>query len=143
MDETLVYKKVDSTLRGNLTSEIRALNDFYNPDLMVFAPAFPKQGRKTVDGTHRLDGTPIHRTQFGEDIKSPVQSSTIPSYFHDFVIISICPPEKLKDTRIENLVRDFALVSFDVREVEELGNMVKKCLPRYYGRLQGNLDRIR
>ena len=37
-----LYKKVDSTLRGNIIAEVKAMVEVCQPELVVFAPAFPK-----------------------------------------------------------------------------------------------------
>ena len=55
----VVYKKVDSTLRGNLVPEIDAAIDASSVDLALLAPAFPATGRTTIDGTHLVDGVPV------------------------------------------------------------------------------------
>lgn len=64
----LVFKKVDSTLRGNLGSELRAiLNErratSKNRIVAVMAPAFPVGGRTTVDGYQLLHGVPLDETE--------------------------------------------------------------------------------
>jgi D-threonate/D-erythronate kinase len=38
----VVYKKIDSTLRGNIGQEINAMYDVFQPDFVIFAPAYPK-----------------------------------------------------------------------------------------------------
>ncbi|MBI1293701.1 hypothetical protein GC175_01935 [bacterium] len=44
------YKKVDSTLRGHLGSELDALLDLGMASCAVICPAFPAQGRALIDG---------------------------------------------------------------------------------------------
>lgn len=72
-----VYKKIDSTLRGNLGTEIDAIMDTLEFDVAVIAPAFPKMGRTTVDGTHLVNGIPVHLTEIAGDPKCPVTESNI------------------------------------------------------------------
>jgi uncharacterized protein YgbK (DUF1537 family) len=72
-----VYKKVDSTLRGNLGAEIDAVMDAFGLQLAVVAPAFPALGRTTRRGIHYLRGTPIHQTEIGRDPRAPVTESDI------------------------------------------------------------------
>jgi len=72
-----VIKKVDSTLRGNIGSETRALDRCYKPDLIVFAPAFPDLGRTTIDRIHCLNGTPVSKTELARDPKTPVRDDDI------------------------------------------------------------------
>lgn len=74
---TQIYKKIDSTLRGNLGIEIDAIMDVFDFDFAVIAPAFPQMGRTTVEGRHFLYGKPIDQTEISEDPKSPVKESNI------------------------------------------------------------------
>lgn len=72
-----IYKKVDSTLRGNLGAEILAADDVFCPQLVVIAPAFPSNRRTTVGGYHFLDGVPIELTEIAHAPKTPVNESQI------------------------------------------------------------------
>ena len=57
---TIAYKKVDSLLRGNTFAETSWIAQHGSFGLTVFAPAFPAQGRITVDDRQwivRPDGT--------------------------------------------------------------------------------------
>ena len=74
---THFYKSVDSTLRGNLGAEIEAVLDVVKSDCAVIAPAFPKYGRRTVDGVQHLHGRPLHETEFGTDPTAPVKDADI------------------------------------------------------------------
>ncbi len=62
LDAQLV-KKVDSTLRGNLAVELRAMAEAVarrgTRVLLVIAPAFPGTGRTTRDGVVHVDGRPL------------------------------------------------------------------------------------
>ncbi|WP_049894355.1 four-carbon acid sugar kinase family protein [Salinarchaeum sp. Harcht-Bsk1] len=69
-----VYKKVDSTLRGNLVAEIDAAMAASGADLAIVAPAFPATGRITVGGYHLVEETPVAETAAGRDAKGPTTS---------------------------------------------------------------------
>ena len=56
---SLVYKKIDSTLRGNVADETEAALDAVGPGIAVVAPAFPANGRVTVGGYHLADQEPV------------------------------------------------------------------------------------
>jgi uncharacterized protein YgbK (DUF1537 family) len=75
--QTVFYKSVDSTLRGNLGAEIEALFDFGHFDAAAVAPAFPTYGRTTSGGIQFLNGVPVHETEFGTDPTTPVRTSAI------------------------------------------------------------------
>lgn len=74
-----IYKKIDSTLRGNVAAEILAAASVYEPDAVVIVPAFPKVNRTTVNGFHYVNGSLITETEFGRDPKTPVTEGFIPS----------------------------------------------------------------
>jgi 4-hydroxythreonine-4-phosphate dehydrogenase len=66
-DHGLVFKKLDSTLRGHLGPELgamlRARRAVQPEAVIIVAPAFPTHGRTTVDGHQRLHGVPLERTE--------------------------------------------------------------------------------
>lgn len=72
-----VYKKVDSTLRGNLGAEIDATLDAGCFDVAVVAPGFPALGRTTHQGVHLVHGIPVHETEAARDPRSPVHESDV------------------------------------------------------------------
>jgi len=72
-----VIKKVDSTLRGNIAEEIKAVDEAFKSDLVFFAPALPDLGRTTVEGVHCLNGTPITQTELARDPVKPVTEDNI------------------------------------------------------------------
>lgn len=73
-----VYKKIDSTLRGNLSSEIAAACAVLKPDLTIIAPAFPKLGRVTEGGSQLLNGVPVSQTEIAHDPQTPVTEAYLP-----------------------------------------------------------------
>lgn len=73
------YKKMDSTLRGNVGQEAQAVLQTLNWNAVVVAPAFPTEGRTTVGGYHLLKGMPLERTEFARDPQSPITESHIPT----------------------------------------------------------------
>ncbi|MBV9355031.1 MAG: four-carbon acid sugar kinase family protein, partial [Chloroflexi bacterium] len=74
---THVYKKIDSTLRGNLGAELDAIMDVFDFRLAIVAPAFPALGRTTRAGLHYLRGTPVHLTEIAHDPHAPVHESDV------------------------------------------------------------------
>lgn len=81
LEEMVIYKKIDSTLRGNIVEEIRALYEEFRPELVVFAPAYPKNNRITLNEVHYVNGVPVDKTEFANDIKNPVKVSNIKKLF--------------------------------------------------------------
>lgn len=56
-----LYKKIDSTLRGNWTAEVAALAALAGP--AIVAPAFPATGRTVRDGRVMVRGVPLEDTE--------------------------------------------------------------------------------
>jgi len=75
------FKKIDSTLRGNIAVEVLSLLDVLEWDASVVVPAFPLEGRITVGGYHMLKGVPIERTEMARDPHSPIFESHVPTLF--------------------------------------------------------------
>ncbi len=77
--EVVLYnKRIDSTLRGNIGSEIDAMLDsFDEPRLAVVVPVFPKAGRIAVGGYLLVNGVLLQQTDAARDPKMPVRTSVI------------------------------------------------------------------
>jgi len=74
-----IYKKIDSTLRGNIAVEILAVLEATDYEAAIVLPAFPQEGRITVGGYHLLKGMPLERTEFARDPRNPIYESHIPT----------------------------------------------------------------
>lgn len=75
------YKKIDSTVRGNIAVEILSMLEVLEMDAAIVMPAFPQEGRTTVGGYHLLKGVPIERTEMARDPHSPIAESHLPTLF--------------------------------------------------------------
>lgn len=74
-----VYKKIDSTFRGNVGAELDAILDVYPAPLVLLAPSFPPARRAVVNGRLTVGGIPVHRTAIGRDPIAPVRQSHLPT----------------------------------------------------------------
>ena len=73
----LVYKKTDSTLRGNIAAELRALAAFF-PDWRIgYAPAYPALGRQVIGGDLYVHGRLVSESEFALDALNPVAISSV------------------------------------------------------------------
>lgn len=66
-----LYKKVDSTLRGNVGAELEALLDTSGVPIVLLAPAFPASGRVVRDGCLYVRGQPLHQSSFAPSLPRP------------------------------------------------------------------------
>lgn len=73
------YKKIDSTIRGNIAVEVLGILSALNYDASIVLPAFPAEVRTTVGGYHLLRGIPIERTEIARDPHSPIFESHLPT----------------------------------------------------------------
>jgi 2-keto-3-deoxygluconate permease len=73
-----IYKKIDSTFRGNVGAEISGLMDSLNINLTILVPALPSHKRTTIDGNVYVNGVLLSDTEASNDPKTPVKDSYIP-----------------------------------------------------------------
>ncbi|MEI7541387.1 MAG: four-carbon acid sugar kinase family protein [Actinomycetes bacterium] len=81
--DPLISKRIDSTFRGNIGYELRAIKDSIKEShpgrIMKFivVPAFPDAGRTTKDGIHFLHGVPISESKVNTDQHQVLETSRI------------------------------------------------------------------
>ena len=73
----LVYKKTDSTLRGNIAAEIGALLQVWPSRPVIFAGAYPAMGRTVTEGRLFVYGVPVQESAFAADCLNPVRNSDL------------------------------------------------------------------
>lgn len=73
----LLFKKMDSSLRGNPGAELAAIMAEFELDCAFVAPAYPEQGRTVVNGLLMLAGTPVNETAFAHDPVTPVREAAV------------------------------------------------------------------
>jgi uncharacterized protein YgbK (DUF1537 family) len=63
------FKKIDSTLRGWVGAETRAMRQAQPGRRCVFAPSYPSRGRTwEADGVYRVHGVPLADTEFADEV---------------------------------------------------------------------------
>lgn len=124
-----VYKKMDSTLRGNLGTELDAVMDIIQVDFAVVAPAFPKIGRTTLNGVHFLNGVSVDLTEIARDPKCPVKESNLVKLFtsQSKRKVGLIPLETLRAgnkqvlSQIKSLLQDhIEIIVFDAVTEEDM-----------------------
>jgi len=73
----VIYKKIDSTLRGNIGYEIDAILEKTNGSLCFVAPSYPEQNRTLVGGILIVGERPLALTEVARNTPSPVQESHV------------------------------------------------------------------
>ncbi len=73
----LLFKTIDSTLRGHIREEIAVAFRASGRSRLVVAPAFPEAGRLTVNGVQVVNGIPVSESAYGRDPVHPARMSHI------------------------------------------------------------------
>lgn len=84
-----VYKKTDSTLRGNIASEISAVMEGYPGSSLLYMPAYPAMGRTVRGGTLHVDGVPVNESAFAKDPLNAVRTANIPQLLSEAGLQSV------------------------------------------------------
>ncbi|MGD8238515.1 MAG: four-carbon acid sugar kinase family protein [Armatimonadota bacterium] len=125
------YKKMDSTLRGNIGAELEALMRAAGARRLPFVPAYPAAGRSTRDGRQYVHGQPLAETEFARDPLAPVESSSIPDIIarQSSVRASVIGTNEL-DTLFEPTQPDECICVFDAETDDDL-DRIAACLEKH------------
>ena len=77
----VLNKRVDSTLRGNLGSELNAFKDKFPNRKIAIVPSFPKSKRICKGGLLYVNDTPLEKTDVAKDPKMPIHTSNVKDLF--------------------------------------------------------------
>src|SRR5918995_912474 len=123
----IVYKKLDSTLRGNVAAELAAALGGSGRQSVVIAPAFPAAGRTTVGGTQRVHGVPVDETEMANDPHTPVTEAHVPSLLADaFASVGVLGLEDLADPgRVRRVLEGNECVVVDADRDADLEALVR------------------
>jgi D-threonate/D-erythronate kinase len=111
----LIYKKTDSTLRGNIGAELAALAGAYPERQVIFLPAYPAMGRTVLNGELLVHGVPLHLSDFAADPLNPVRESRISALFQPDDRVSInhasCDEDLEQEVNAALQLRPFPILS--------------------------------
>jgi len=132
INDGILYKKIDSTLRGNIVSELEALNNSIDPDIIVFAPAYPGNNRTTVHGIQYLNGIPADRTDISKDPKHSAATSDLRKLLDkcagmDFTHVDICSIRAGEINKILGTAGS-KYFSFDAETDEDIDTIVNQVM---------------
>lgn len=95
----LLFKTIDSTLRGHIKAEISAAFKASGRTRLIVAPAFPDAGRITRDGVQYVHDVPVCQSSYANDPVHPARSSRIrdslPAEIADITILNAETQEEL------------------------------------------------
>ncbi|WP_254124706.1 four-carbon acid sugar kinase family protein [Neobacillus sp. 114] len=130
-----VFKKIDSTMRGNIGPEIDAVMDAYKLKTSFVVPAFPKSNRVTTNGYHYVNGVLLEETPIAQDPVCPVTESYLPKLLQEqskreVTFISISDVQKGK-SHLSEKIKDLSsgdsskIIVVDATTDEELNMIVE------------------
>lgn len=82
LNPTLIFKKVDSVLRGYVAEELLVHIQELNHSRALLIPANPGLGRTIVNGEYLLNAEPLHLSNFSTDPEFPIQTSSVVQLLH-------------------------------------------------------------
>lgn len=122
------YKKIDSTIRGNIKAELQAAMEVLQPDLVVFNPANPDSHRTVIDGVLYMNDKRVCETEIMRDPLCLVQDDNLISLLEvemeepvQFFSITQVRQNKLK-------LNGSRFITFDVIENADMDKVVRFLL---------------
>jgi D-threonate/D-erythronate kinase len=130
----LIYKKLDSTLRGPIAAELSAALMASGREHAIVAPAFPAAGRTTVEGVQLVRGVPVHETEAKDDPRTPVREGHLPTLLAAaFSSVELLGVRDLADpSTVRRALEDAVCIVADATREEDLEALVR-AVPDPYG----------
>lgn len=123
----IVYKKLDSTLRGSVAAELSAAIGATQRNRVVVAPAFPAAGRTTMNGVQLVHGVPVHETEMRNDPRTPVKEAHVPTLLREvFASVATLGVEDLAyGEHVRRALKDNECVVVDAERDADLETLVR------------------
>ena len=134
----LVYnKRIDSTLRGNIGTEINAMLDNLEDDrIAVVIPSYPDSGRIVVNKTMLVNGVLLENSDAGKDPKTPIKTSCVESLVQKdikysstyFTLSDIAQPIEEIVKKIQEAIKKSRVLIFDAVNNEDIIKISKAVI---------------
>jgi uncharacterized protein YgbK (DUF1537 family) len=116
-----IYKKVDSALRGQVTSEVEAVMQQLRLERALLLPANPSLGRTIKAGHYFLRGRPLHKTEFANDPHFPRRSS------HVLRLVKVPEKFSMRLANGDRLLTDGTIVIGDAETSADVQGWTASC----------------
>lgn len=133
-----IFKRIDSTLRGNIGAEIEAIQDFLGTETTAcIVPSFPSSGRTVKNGILYVNEIPLSETSVKDDPLSPVFSSSVKEIIElqtkrKIVSISLdtvrSPLHELEKKIVKASSSQKTILSFDAMTDKDIEIIAKACI---------------
>ncbi|XFA98722.1 four-carbon acid sugar kinase family protein [Candidatus Izemoplasma sp. B36] len=133
-EDGIYNKRVDSTLRGNLGSELDAFLDYFPNKKAIVVASFPSSGRTCENNKLLVFGELLEKTDVAKDPKCPVHTSVVTDLFKqqtsrkiDNIILNDVRSDKfssiLKDKYNKN-----DIIVIDAKHNSDIDLIAKTCV---------------
>ena len=126
-----IYKKTDSTLRGNIGTELAGIMKAYPEKHLVYLPAYPKLGRVCRQGHLYVEGKRLEDTAFAKDPRSPVRNSSILDLLTPHIqapVVTVETPQDLnKRLRQQTKPTVFVCDAETDRDLQTIAQLLNGC----------------
>jgi len=119
LDPALIYKKVDSAMRGFIVDEINTQLRVLGLKKALLIPANPALGRTITNGEYFLHSEPIHTTSFAADPEFGITESSV----HHLLRVK---PATVKVHHTEDGVAEQGITVGEIAGVEDLKKWASK-----------------
>ena len=136
--DVLVYnKRIDSTLRGNIGTEINAMLDNLEDDrIAIVIPSYPDSGRIVVNKTMLVNGVLLENSDAGKDPKTPIKTSCVESLIQKgikysstyFTLSDIEQPIEEIVKKIQEAIKKSKVLIFDAVNNEDIIKISKAII---------------
>ncbi len=122
LSPSLIFKKIDSVLRGHVAKELEAQLFVANRRQALIVAANPSVGRTIVKGQYFVDSLPLNETSFSDDPEFPVNSSNVTE-----IVKSL--EYKVVSKGLSDRLPDSGMIIADVTTPEELTAWTARITP--------------
>ncbi|HEY8370628.1 MAG TPA: four-carbon acid sugar kinase family protein, partial [Thermodesulfobacteriota bacterium] len=135
----LVFKKVDSALRGHVALEVDYLLNALQLPYAVVAPSFPLLNRITVEGVHLVGGRPVAESEFGRELPPALKESSLPSLIKEetsrvvthIFLERVRLGDRTLSQAIDTVVHEGAtVITFDAATNDDLRTIARSALSK-------------
>ncbi|WP_338935620.1 four-carbon acid sugar kinase family protein [Fusobacterium polymorphum] len=136
--DVLVYnKRIDSTLRGNIGTEINAMLDNLEDDrIAIVIPSYPDSGRIVVNKTMLVNGVLLENSDAGKDPKTPIKTSCVESLIQKgikysstyFTLSDIEQPIEEIAKKMQKAIKNSRVLIFDAVNNEDIIKISKAII---------------
>ena len=116
--EDIVYKKVDSTLRGRIGVELDECIRLLHKDICIFTPSFPQAKRITVGGYLIVQDQPLGLSEYYSGDLTPEDASFIPSLLQTDTTFPIARID------LREVIKGRQAILDDIREAADAGKKI-------------------